>query len=78
MAEMQRLRYAMTDLLDDLTHSRDDGETATISAVLWLRTAELALHAGRHWLGGGKWFSLSSLRVLRWAFQMPSPSSHWT
>jgi hypothetical protein len=60
-AEVDRLRYQLTDLLDDLTHSRDSAETLTITATLWTRAAELALHAGRHWLGGGKWL----LRELR-------------
>lgn len=53
--EMAALRYGLTDLLDDLTHSVEPGETAVIAAVCWLRTAELALHLGQHWLGSGKW-----------------------
>jgi hypothetical protein len=60
-ADLDRLRYAVTDLLDDLTHGRDPAETVAIVAALWTSTAELALHVGRHWLGGGKWL----LRELR-------------
>jgi hypothetical protein len=60
-AELARLRYAVTDLLDDLVHSRDPAETTAIATALWLTAAELALHAGRHWIGAGKWL----LRELR-------------
>lgn len=59
--ELAALRYGLSDLLDDLTYSTDAGERAVITAVCWLRTAELALQAGGHWLGGGKWL----LRELR-------------
>jgi hypothetical protein len=58
---LDRRRYELTDLLDDLTHSGDPAETVTIAATLWTRAAELALHADRHWLDGGKWL----LRELR-------------
>jgi len=58
---LARWRYGVTDLLDDLAHCRDAAETTVIATTLWLRAAELALHAGRHWLGGGKWL----LRELR-------------
>ena len=60
-AELDQLRYVLTDALDDLTHSRDAGESAVTAAGAWLRTAELALHAAGHWLGAGKWL----LRELR-------------
>lgn len=60
-AELDRLRYGLTDLLDDLAHSRDPAETAVIAATAWICAAELELHASRHWLGGGKWL----LRELR-------------
>lgn len=60
-AEWLRLRYAVTDLLDDLAHSRDGGETVVVAATLWTSAATLALHAGGHWVGSGKWL----LRELR-------------
>jgi hypothetical protein len=59
--ELQRLRYGLTDLLDDLTHGHDPAEAVAIVASLWTATAELALHTARHWLGSGKWL----LRELR-------------
>jgi hypothetical protein len=60
-ADVDRLRYGLTDLLDDLEHSRDPAEGLVVAATAWTRAAELALHAGQHWLGGGKWL----LRELR-------------
>ncbi len=60
-AELDQLRYALTDALDDLTHSADAGESAVTAAAAWLRTAELALHTAGRWLGTGKWL----LRELR-------------
>jgi hypothetical protein len=60
-AELELRRYGLTDLLDDLEGSADDGETAIICWQLWIRTAELALVLGGSWLGGGKWL----LRELR-------------
>jgi hypothetical protein len=59
--EMARMRYLLTDLLDDLAHSRDPAETVAITAALWSWAAELALQARRQWVGGGKWL----LRELR-------------
>lgn len=60
-ADLAAHRYALSDLLDDLTNGTDDGETAVLAATCWLHTAEFALHVGRHWLGSGKWL----LRELR-------------
>jgi hypothetical protein len=60
-AELDWCRYAVTDLLDDLAGSTDDGETAVIGWTLWRHTAELALLLAGGWLGGGKWL----LRELR-------------
>jgi hypothetical protein len=59
--ERRRLRYGLTDLLDDLAHGHDPAETVAITATLWRATAELALSSARHWLGTGKWL----LRELR-------------
>jgi hypothetical protein len=60
-AELRLRRYGLTDLLDDLAGSTDDGETAVISWHIFVQAAELALLAAGRWLGGGKWL----LRELR-------------
>lgn len=60
-AELDRRRYGISDLLDDLAGTGDDGERAIICACLLRETAELALLIGGRWLGGGKWL----LRELR-------------
>ena len=60
-SELDLRRYGLTDLLDDLAGSTDDGETAVICWTLWTHTAELALLLTGSWLGGGKWL----LRELR-------------
>ncbi len=60
-AELDWRRYGLTDLLDDLAGSTDDGETAVICWTLWTETAALALLLAGSWLGGGKWL----LRELR-------------
>lgn len=61
VAELELCRYGITDLLDDLAGSCDDGEIAVISWTLWRLTAELALLLAGSWLGTGKWL----LRELR-------------
>jgi hypothetical protein len=53
--ELAWQRYSLTDLLDDLVHSVDPGETAVIAADAWQATAALALDVARHWRGRGKW-----------------------
>jgi hypothetical protein len=60
-AELDRQRYGLTDLLDDLAGGTDAGETAVIGWNVWLATAELALLLAGHWGGSGKWL----LRELR-------------
>jgi hypothetical protein len=59
--ELDRHRYELTDLLDDLAGSTDPAETAVISWHVWTATAELALMLAGHWGGSGKWL----LRELR-------------
>lgn len=54
-------RYALTDLLDDLTHATDPAERTVISAAAWTAVAERALALADHWTGTGKWL----LRELR-------------
>ncbi|GIJ43978.1 nucleotidyltransferase [Virgisporangium aliadipatigenens] len=61
-AERDRLRYALTDLLDDLTHATDAGERAVIATTLWSETAQAALAFADRWAGKGKWL-LRELRV---------------
>jgi hypothetical protein len=60
-AELDRRRYGLSDLLDDLAGSTDPGETAVISWTVLVDTAELLLLVEGRWLGGGKWL----LRELR-------------
>jgi len=78
--ELAGLRYGLTDLLDDLEHSTDPGETTVIAATLWLRAAELALDTAGHWRGGGKWL-LRELRDLdpgladQWLAAHPDPAA---
>jgi len=60
-AELELSRYGISDLLDDLAGSTDQGESAVIAWDLWTATAQLALVLAGHWLGTGKWL----LRELR-------------
>jgi hypothetical protein len=60
-AELELRRYGLTDLLDDLAGSTEEGETAVICWTLWTQTAQLALLLSGRWFGGGKWL----LRELR-------------
>ncbi len=60
-AELDALRYGLTDALDDLAGSSDPGELAVIGWNVWAATAELALIQAGAWLGSGKWL----LRELR-------------
>ncbi|HEX9553764.1 MAG TPA: hypothetical protein VF983_11215 [Streptosporangiaceae bacterium] len=60
-SELDRRRYGLTDLLDDLAGSSDPGETALICWYVLRETAELALLIRGSWLGSGKWL----LRELR-------------
>ena len=65
--EMAAQRYGLTDVLDDLVHSTDPGETAIITARAWEQTAELAFDVAGHWRGRGKWM-VRELRDLDPAF----------
>ncbi|MEU6229753.1 nucleotidyltransferase domain-containing protein [Streptomyces sp. NPDC047042] len=55
--EIEDFRYAITDLLDDLAGSTDQGELLFIASELARRTGELALALGGAWGGGGKWLA---------------------
>jgi hypothetical protein len=65
--ELAAARYGLTDVVDDLVHSTDPGETAIITARVWEQTATLALDVAGHWRGGGKWM-VRELRDLDPAF----------
>jgi hypothetical protein len=69
--ERKRLRYGLTDLLDDYTHATDPGERLVIAAALWTDTARSALAFRGHWISRGKWL-LRELRELD-----PSLASRW-
>lgn len=60
-AERERLRYGLTDLLDDLRHATDAGERTVIAATVWTETARVALLTAGCWVSQGKWL----LRDLR-------------
>lgn len=66
-AERDRIRYGLTDLLDDHDHASDPGERIVIAATLWTETARAALAFAGRWLGTGKWL-LRELRELDAAF----------
>lgn len=50
-------RYAITDLLDDLTANTEPNERLFIATELVRRTGELALAVNGSWSGGGKWLA---------------------
>ncbi|WP_093716046.1 nucleotidyltransferase domain-containing protein [Actinacidiphila alni] len=56
-AEVEDRRYALTDLLDDLTSCTDPGELLFISTEIARRTAELALVVHNSWNGAAKWLA---------------------
>ena len=60
-AQLEAVRYGLTDLLDDLVHATEPGERQVIAATLWTDAARQALVAGSRWNGNGKWL----LRELR-------------
>jgi len=60
-AELDRRRYGLTDLLDDLAGSTDPDETLIICWNVLVEVAQLALLLAGAWLGTGKWL----LRELR-------------
>ncbi|MZD05690.1 nucleotidyltransferase domain-containing protein [Streptomyces sp. SID5785] len=55
--EIDDRRYAITDLLDDLTGSDDQSERLYIAVELVRRTGELALAVSGSWDGTGKWLA---------------------
>lgn len=79
-ADRDRLRYGLTDLLDDHRHATDDGERVVIAAALWTGSARAALAFAGRWLSSGKWL-LRELRELdpgfaaRWLAARDDPSA---
>ncbi|GAA0497875.1 nucleotidyltransferase [Paractinoplanes deccanensis] len=78
-AERDRLRYGLTDLLDDLRHATDPGEHAVIAATLWMAAARAATAFAGRWVSSGKW-ALRDLRELdpalaeRWLASRDDPA----
>lgn len=54
-AETNNLRYAITDILDDLLGSQRHDESLFIAYDLAVTATELILSYHRQWLGRGKW-----------------------
>ena len=52
---VRRLRYAITDKLDDLQADRSPAEVVAIGAALYPLLVELALRGSSRWNGSGKW-----------------------
>ncbi|WP_433721750.1 nucleotidyltransferase domain-containing protein [Actinoplanes sp. CA-051413] len=79
-AEGDRLRYGLTDLLDDHKHAVDIGERAVIAAAVWTESARVALAFAGRWLSSGKWL-LRELRALdpdfadRWLAARDEPAA---
>lgn len=53
--DLETRRYAITDLLADLTAPRSDDESLMVASVLMREVAEFVLAAHRRWSGSGKW-----------------------
>ncbi|MBO9830053.1 nucleotidyltransferase domain-containing protein [Xanthomonas sp. A2111] len=62
-AQLDALRYEITDLVDDLCGKRSAAEIVAIGALLHPRLAELALRGRGHWYGSGKWVPRLLARV---------------
>ncbi|UKE46074.1 MULTISPECIES: nucleotidyltransferase domain-containing protein [Xanthomonas translucens group] len=54
-AQLQALRYEITDLVDDLQGERSAAQIVAIGATLYPRLVELALRGRGCWHGTGKW-----------------------
>ena len=55
--DLELRRYAVTDLIDDLSDATDALTEAAIRADLFRALGELALLASESWLGSGKWLA---------------------
>jgi predicted nucleotidyltransferase len=56
-ADLEVMRYGLTDLLDDLADVRPGPETTATAVGVWRAAAELTLAAGATWNGTGKWLA---------------------
>ncbi|MFF5081456.1 nucleotidyltransferase domain-containing protein [Actinoplanes sp. NPDC000266] len=78
--ERDRLRYGLTDLLDDLGHATDPGERLVIAATVWTEAARACLAFAGRWISQGKWL-LRELRELdpglaeRWLAARDEPAA---
>lgn len=52
---LDSMRYALSDLVDDLRANAAGPVGTAIAVEAWRRTAELVLAVHEHWTGGGKW-----------------------
>lgn len=59
--ELNRRRYALSALVDDVADAADHGLRSVVSWTTWKEAAELALLSTGRWVGTGKWL----LRELR-------------
>jgi len=62
-ADLELMRYALTDLLDDLAGAEPGPERTAVAVSVWRSAAELALAAAGSWTGTGKWL-IRELEVL--------------
>ncbi len=53
--DLNRRRYGLSALIDDLEGAADAAEAHVIAATAWREAAELVLLDRRSWLGTGKW-----------------------
>jgi predicted nucleotidyltransferase len=60
-SQIEDLRYAVTDALDDFIGCNDVAEGVFVAAALASRSSELILLLNHQWIGSGKWV----LRALR-------------
>ena len=54
-AELDSMRYGLTDLLDDLADSAEPVTTAAVAVATWEAAARLLLAADGRWWGTAKW-----------------------
>lgn len=76
--ELNRRRYSLSAVMDDVTDAMDPGIRCVAMVTAWKEAAELALLSNAHWLGTGKWlvrelrangdpFGLAALAVAGWS-----------
>jgi predicted nucleotidyltransferase len=56
-ADRDSMRYALTDLLDDLADSTEPVTTAAVAFATWEAAARLLLAGDGRWWGTGKWLA---------------------